>query len=102
MFKVRRSHNLRTQMSANILKCRVRIPQELRTVGFWFDPQVGQYSFPGLMILIATGVIPLSPLTITLIIVIKESRQWLGKNIARSAGKKNSKRVWVGALAAAI
>ena len=32
-----------------------------RTGDCWFDPQLGQYSFRGLMIVIATGSIPLSP-----------------------------------------
>ena len=31
-----------------------------RTGGHWFDPQSGQYSFQGLMIVIATRFIPLS------------------------------------------
>ena len=30
---------------------------DLRTGGFWFDPRLGQYSFRGLMIVIATGFI---------------------------------------------
>ena len=34
---------------------------DLRTGGPWFDPRLGQYSFQGLMIFIATGFIPLSP-----------------------------------------
>ena len=36
---------------------------DLRTRGRWFDPRLGQYSFRGLMIVIATGFIPLSPLS---------------------------------------
>ena len=43
---------------------------DLRTGGRWFDPQLGQYSFQGLMIIIATGFIPLSPLSIVLIMVM--------------------------------
>ena len=35
---------------------------DLRTGGRWPDSQLGQYSFQGLMIVIATGFIPLSPL----------------------------------------
>ena len=31
---------------------------DLRTGGRWFDPLVGQYSFRGLMVIIATGFIP--------------------------------------------
>ena len=33
---------------------------DLRTVGRWFDPRLSQYSFQGLMIVIATGFIPLA------------------------------------------
>ena len=32
---------------------------DLRTGGRWFDPRLGQYSFRGLMIVIATGLISL-------------------------------------------
>ena len=54
--------------------------------GRWFDPQLGQYSFRGLMIAIATGFIPLSPLSVVLTMVMWESSQWLGKNILWSIG----------------
>ena len=37
---------------------------DLRTGGCWFDPRTGQYPFRGLMIVIATGFIPLSPLSV--------------------------------------
>ena len=37
---------------------------DLRTGGRWFDHLFGRYSFRGLMIVIATGFIPLSPLSI--------------------------------------
>ena len=46
---------------------------DLRTGGHWFDPQLCQYSFPGLMIVIATGFFPLSPLSIFSTIVKWES-----------------------------
>ena len=36
---------------------------DLRTGGRWFDPRLGQYSFQGLMIVMATGFIPFSPLS---------------------------------------
>ena len=49
-------------------------------------PQLGQYSFRGLRIVIATGFIPVLPLPIVSTIVIWESSQWLGKNIVRSTG----------------
>ena len=42
---------------------------ELRTGGRWFDPRIGQYSFRGLMIVIATGFILLSPLSVVPTIV---------------------------------
>ena len=46
-------------------------------------PRLGQYSFPGLMIVIVTGFIPLSPLSVvsTMVMVMWESSQWFGKNI---------------------
>ena len=37
---------------------------DLRTGGRWFDPRLGQYSLRGLMIVIGTGSIPLSPLSV--------------------------------------
>ena len=40
------------------------------------------------MIVIATGFIPLSPLSIVSIMTAWESSQWLGKNIVRSTGQK--------------
>ena len=33
---------------------------DLRTGSCWFNPQLGQYSFQGLLIVIATGFIPLT------------------------------------------
>ena len=42
---------------------------------FWFDPRLGQYSFRGLMIVIATGFIPLSPLSVVSKMVMWESSQ---------------------------
>ena len=56
--------------------------QDLRKGGRWFDPQHGQYSFQGLMIVIATVFIPLSQLSIVSTMVVWESSRWLGKNIA--------------------
>ena len=58
----------------------------LRIGGCWFDPWLGQYSFRGLMIVIATGFIPLSQLSIISTMVMWESSQWLGKNIVLSTG----------------
>ena len=57
---------------------------DLRTGGHWFDPQLGQYSFGGLMIVIATGFIPLSPLSVVSTMVNWESSQCFGKNIVQS------------------
>ena len=37
---------------------------DLRTGGRWFHPRLGQYSFRGLIIVTATGFIPLSPLSV--------------------------------------
>ena len=71
---------------------------DLRTGGRWFDPWLGQYSFQGLMMVIATGFIPLSLLSVVSTMVLWESSQWLGKNIVRSTGKKNSRKAWIGAL----
>ena len=42
--------------------------------------------FHGLMIVIATGFIPLPPLSIVWRIVTWESKQWLKKNIVQSTG----------------
>ena len=51
---------------------------------------------------IVTGFIPLSPLSNVLAMVIWENKQWLGKNVVWSTGKKNSRKAWVGTLAAMI
>ena len=52
---------------------------DLRTGGCWFDPRLGQYSFQGLMIVIAIRFIPLSSLSIVSTMVMLKSSQWLGK-----------------------
>ena len=61
----------------------------LRTGGHWFDPRFGQYSSLGLMIVIVTGFIALSLLSVVSTLVIWESSQWLGKHIVvkRTPGK---------------
>ena len=56
---------------------------DLRTGGRWFDTLLGQYFFRELMIVIATGFILLSPLSVVSAMVMWERRQWLGKNIVR-------------------
>ena len=43
--------------------------QNLRIGGRWLDPRLGQYSFQGSVIVIATGFIPHSPLSIVLTMV---------------------------------
>ena len=51
-----------------------------------FEPKLSQYSFRGLMIVIATGFTPLLLLSVVSTMVMWESSQWLGKNIVQSAG----------------
>ena len=75
---------------------------DLRTRGRWFDPRLSQYPFRGLLIVIATTCILLSPLSVVPIMVMWESSHWLGKNIVRSTGKKKSRKAWIGALDTAI
>ena len=58
----------------------VGIIQDMGT-GCWFDPSLGQYSFQGVVMVIATGLIPLSQFIFSMIVIIWESSQWLGKNI---------------------
>ena len=70
--------------------CSVSSIAALRTRGRCFDPRLGQYSFRGLMIVIVTGFIPLSLLSIVSTFVMWESSHWLGKNIVlvkRTPGK---------------
>ena len=57
---------------------------DLRTGGRWFDTRSGQYFFRGLMKVIATGFIPLSPLPVVSTMIMWESSQWLEKNIVRN------------------
>ena len=57
--------------------------RNLRT-GRWFDPRLRQYSFRGLMRVVAKGFIPLSLLSVVLTIVMWENSQWLGKKIVWS------------------
>ena len=54
--------------------------------GRWFDPRLSQYSFLGLITVVATGFIPLSPWSVVSTMVMWESSQWLGKNIVQSTG----------------
>ena len=59
---------------------------DLKPDGHWVDPLLGQYSFRGLMIVFATGFIPLSPLSVVSTTIMWESSQWLVKNNVRSTG----------------
>ena len=60
-------------------------------------PGLASIFFLGLMIVIATGFILLSPLSTVSQMVMWQSNQFLGKNIARNTGKKNWKAL-IGAL----
>ena len=65
--------------------------QDFRIGGRWFDLRLGQCSFQGLMIVIATeSRLPL--LFIDLTMATWKSSQWLRKNIVRNTGKKNSRK----------
>ena len=70
-----------TMITSNLMK---------KKKNHWFDPQLGQFSFQGLMIVFAAGFTPLSPLNIVLKMLMWESSKWLGKNIVLSTGYKNS------------
>ena len=64
----------------------------LRTASRWFDPRLGQYSFRGLMIVIETGFIPLSPLSIISTMIMWEAasgfeRLLCGVLVRRTPGK---------------
>ena len=66
--------------------------QDLRTGGRQFHPGLRQYSFRGLMIIIAIGFIPLSLLSVSSTMVMWESSQWVGMRILQSIGKENSRK----------
>ena len=64
------SHNVFKRLTLQTSKNHGLMPRssvggiaDLKTGGGWFNPWLGQYSFGGLMIVIATGFIPLSPLS---------------------------------------
>ena len=67
-------------------RCSVGSVEDLRTGGLLFDPLLGQYSLRGLMLVTATGIILLSPLSVVSTTVVWERSQWLGKNIVRITG----------------
>ena len=76
--------------------CSVGGAQDFRTGGRWCDSRLGQYSFPWLMVFIASGFIRLSPLSVVLTKVMYESSQWLGKNIVWITGKRDSRKACMG------
>ena len=78
------------------------IIEDLGSGGRWFVPRLDQYSFQELMIFIAPRFIHPSTLSIISTTVMWESIQWLGQNIVRSTGYKNSRKAWIGVLARAI
>ena len=63
----------------------------VRLEGRWFDPWLGQYSLRGLMIGIATGFIPLSPLLFQRWLCVKAAigleRILCGVLVKRTPGK---------------
>ena len=61
---------------------------DLKTGGHWLDPQLGQYSFRGLMIFIATGFIPLSQPSVVATMVVWESSQWPERILCRVLVKR--------------
>ena len=76
---------------------------DLRTGGRWFDPRLGQYSLRGLMIVIATGFIPFSPLSVVSTMVMWEnSHPVAGKEYCAKYWLKELQESMVGALASAI
>ena len=58
--------------------------QDLRKGGCWFYPWLSQCSLRRLVLVIATGFIHLSQLSIVSTVAMWESSQWLGKNIVWS------------------
>ena len=54
--------------------------EDLRAGGRWFEPPLGQYCLQGLMIVIATGLVLLLPLSVVSTVVMLEISQWVGKS----------------------
>ena len=79
-----------TQCPCSLVGC----IQSLRSGGGWFDLQLGQHSLQGLMKVTVTGLIPLTLLSIILMIIMWESNHWLGN--------KNSRKAWLDELAVTI
>ena len=70
----------------NLSPSSVSCVADLGTGGGWFDPRLCQNFFRGLVVVIETGFIPLSPLSVVLTMVMWKSSQLLSKNIVRSTG----------------
>ena len=75
---------------------------DLRTGGHFIDPRLGQYSFRGLMIVIATGFIPLAPLSVVSIMVKWGKQPVAWKEYFAEYWLKNSRKAWIVALATVI
>ena len=52
--------------------------------------------------IVVAGFIHLAPLSVVSKMVKWESSHWHGKNAVQSAGKKNSRKAWIGALGTTI
>ena len=74
----------------------------IRTGGRWFDPQLGQYSFQGLMIVIATGFIPLKRCPLFQRWLHGKAASGLERMMCRVLVKNELRKAWIGGLAAAI
>ena len=76
--------------------------QDLRKEGSLVQSPAWPIFFRGLMIVIATGLIPLTPLSIVSSMAMLESSLWLGKNIVWSTWKKNSRKEWIVAVTTTV
>ena len=76
--------------------------EDLRTGGRWFEPLAWPIFFLNVGDSHCNRIHPALGFSIFLTIFLWESRQWLGKNIVQSTGLKNSSKVWISTLAAAI
>ena len=61
---------------------------DLRTGGRWFDPQLSKYSFRGLTLVIATGFIPLSPLSVVLTMLCGKAARGLERILCKELVKR--------------
>ena len=73
--------------------------QDLRTVGRWFDPRLGQYSLKIIYDIHCDGIHS----SLAAVHCFEDGyERKLGKNIPLKTGKKNCMKAWTGPLAAAI